>query len=335
MRLNSPRLICRFSFLMIMTVACLAGTPAEAGQAPISPLVTASMNATRTANGPAEGTAREARMKIGPGDVIEVTVLDEADLQQTVRLDDLGDGSFNFLGKLHLAGLTTDQAGVLIARKLKEGNYLLAPQVQVFIQKYSTQGVSVLGEVKTPGVYGVEGGQSLLDVLAAAGGTTPLAGSEITIQRAGDASTLSVVLSKDAYHTLSSNVQLYPGDKVIIPRTGLVYVLGDVGRPGGFVMENDGKITLLQVLAMAGGTTPTSSMNGPRLLRKGPSGYADIHIELKKILKGQEGDIQLQAGDILYIPGSVVKSAFARSTPQVLAAASGALGAGVVYNFTQ
>jgi polysaccharide export outer membrane protein len=274
-------------------------------------------------------------MKIGPGDVIEVTVLDEADLQQTVRLDDLGDGNFNFLGKLHLAGLTTDQAGVLIARKLKEGNYLLAPQVQVFIQKYSTQGVSVLGEVKTPGVYGVEGGQSLLDVLAAAGGTTPLAGSEITIQRAGDASTLSVVLSKDAYRTLSSNVQLYPGDKVIIPRTGLVYVLGDVGRPGGFVMENDGKITLLQVLAMAGGTTPTSSMNGPRLLRKGPSGYADIHIELKKILKGQERDIQLQAEDILYIPGSVVKSAFARSTPQVLAAASGALGAGVVYNFTQ
>ena len=132
-------------------------------------------------------------MKIGPGDLIEVNVYDEADLQQTVRLNDLGDGTLSLIGSVHLAGLTTDQAEALIARKLKEGNYLLAPQVSVFIREYSTQGVSVLGEVKTPGVYGVAGGQSLLDVLAAAGGTTPLAGSEITIQRAGDASTLTVL----------------------------------------------------------------------------------------------------------------------------------------------
>ena len=175
----------------------------------------------------------------------------------------------------------------------------------------------------------------MLDVLAAAGGTTPLAGAAITIQRAGDASTVSVLLSKDAKKSLSSNVRLYPGDKVIIPRAGLVYVLGDVGRPGGFVMEDDGKMTLLQALAMAGGTTHTSSMNGSRLLRKGPSGYTDIHVDLNKMLKGHEGDVQLQAEDILYIPGSAVKSVFARSAPAVLAATSGALGAGVVYNFTQ
>ena len=333
MRFISPRFICRFSFLLTMTVACLAGARAEAGQTPTPPLPAGSINATRTANGPAEGTAREARMKIGPGDLIEVNVYDEADLQQTVRLNDLGDGTLSFIGNVHLAGLTTDQAEALIARKLKEGNYLLAPQVAVIIREYSTQGVSVLGEVKTPGVYGVVGGQSLLDVLAAAGGTTPLAGAEITIQRAADASTLTVLLSKDAHQSLSSNVRLYPGDKVIIPRAGLVYVLGDVGRPGGFVMENDGKITLLQALAMAGGTTHTSSMNGSRLLRKGPSGYTDVHIELNKMLKGQEGDVQLQAEDILYIPGSALKSAFARAVPSVLAASSGAVGA-AVYQMT-
>ena len=95
-------------------------------------------------------------------------------------------------------------------------------------------------------------------------------------------------------------------------------------------MENDGKITLLQALAMAGGTTHTSSMNGSRLLRKGPSGYTDIHIELNKMLKGQKGDVQLQAEDILYVPGSAMKSAFARAAPAVLAATSGALGAAVI-----
>jgi polysaccharide export outer membrane protein len=268
-------------------------------------------------------------MKIGPGDLIEVNVFDEPDLKQSVRLNDLGDGTFSFIGSLHLAGLSTDQAGAMIARKLKEEHYLLAPQVGVIIREYSTQGVSVLGEVKTPGVYGVAGGQSLLDVLAAAGGTTPLAGSEITIQRAGDASTLSVLLTKDANRSLASNVQLYPGDKVIIPRSGLVYVLGEVGRPGGFIMQNDGKLTLLQALAMAGGTTRVSSMGGSRLLRKGSSGYSDIHIELNKMLKGREADVQLQAEDILYVPGSTMKSAFTRAAPAVLAASSGALGAAV------
>src|ERR1035438_8939453 len=107
---------------------------------------------TRTSkNVPIDGTAPEAMMKTGPGDLIEVNVYDEPDLKQSVRLNDLGDGTFSFIGSLHLAGLTTDQAGALIAHTLKEGNYLLAPQVAVFIREYSTQGVSVLGEVKTPG----------------------------------------------------------------------------------------------------------------------------------------------------------------------------------------
>jgi polysaccharide export outer membrane protein len=331
MKLISPRLIFRVSLLLTVTVACLAGACAEAGQTKASPLAAGNLSVTRTADNPAEGTAREPRLKIGPGDLIEVTVFDEPDLTQVVRVNDLGDGSFHLIGSLHLAGLTTDQASALIAGKMQEGNYLLSPQVSVIIREYSTQGVSVLGEVKNPGVYGVVGGQHLLDVLAAAGGTTPQAGAEITIQRSADGSSLTVPLSKDPQQSLSSNVQLYPGDKVIIPRAALVYVLGDVSRAGGFVMENDGKMTLLQALALAGGTTSTSSMSGSRLLRKSPSGYTDIHIELNKMLRGQAGDVQLQADDILYVPGNAVKSAFARSVPAVLAATSGAAGAAVYH----
>lgn len=332
MRTISPRLMCRFSLLTIIVVFLL-GIRVDAGQSPNSPFMAGSVNAARPANGAADETGREAKVRIGPGDEIEVTIRDEPDLQQTIRLDDQGDGSFNFIGSLHLSGLTTGEAGALIARKLKEEKYLLAPQVSISINEYSTQGVSVLGEVKTPGVYPVLGGQTLLDVLAAAGGTTPLAGSEITIQRADDRSTLTVLLSKDARQSLSSNLRLYPGDKVIIPRAGLVYVLGEVGRPGGFVMENDGKITLLQALAMAGGTTHTSNTNSSRLLRKGPAGYTEIRIELNKMLKGRKGDVQLQAEDILYVPNSAKKSAFARTAPAVLAASSGAIGA-AVYNVT-
>jgi len=329
MRFISPKLICRFSSPLITAALCLAGVNSRAGQDLNSPVGTGNVNSARTSKISEGGKAPEARLKIGPGDLIEVNVLDEDDLKQTVRLNDLGDGTLSYIGSLHLAGLTTDQAASLIAGRLKEGNYLLAPQVGVIIREYSTQGVSVLGEVKTPGVYPVMGGQTLLDVLAAAGGTTPQAGAEITVQRASDASTVAVLLSKDAHRSLASNVQLYPGDKVIIPRAGLVYVLGDVGRPGGFVMENDGKITLLQALAMAGGTTHTSSMGGSRLLRKGASGYSDIPMDLGKMVKGRVADVQLQAEDILYVPGSTMKSAFTRAAPAILAAASGAMGAAV------
>lgn len=324
MRFISPRLICRFSFMLTIAVASLAGARAEEGQTPTPPLAASSMNATRSANGARDAKVPEATMKIGPGDLIEVNVYDEADLHQTIRLNDLGEGSLSFIGKVHLAGLTTEAAEALIATKLKDGNYLLAPRVAVFIREYSTQGVSVIGEVNKPGVYGVGGGQSLLDVLAAAGGTTTLAGTGITIQRAADTSTLTVLLSKDAHQSISSNVRLYPGDKIVIPRAGLVYVLGDVAHGGRFIMENNGKITLLQALAMAGGTTHTSRMHGSRLLRQGPSGYTDVPIELNKIVKGKEADVQLQAEDILYVPGNTLKFAFSLIAPAVMAGASGA-----------
>ena len=324
MRFVSPRLISRYSLLLTMTVVCLAGARAKAGQTPTPPLPASSLNAIPTANRPAEGTSSEARVKIEPGDLLEVNVYDEDDLNQTVRINDLGDGTFNFIGRLHLAELTTDQAAVLIAGKLKEGNYLLAPQVAVIIREYSTQGVAVVGEVNKPGVYPVLGSQTLLDVIAAAGGTTPFAGPEVTIKRSADSNFITVRISKDAQASLTSDVRLYPGDKVVVPRAGLVYVLGDVGRPGGFVMENDGKLTLLEALAMAGGSNRTASLSHARLIRKTATGYTEVPIFLKKIIRGEDAAPQLQTEDILYIPNNVVKSLLTQQVPSALSTASGA-----------
>ena len=147
----SPTSICRFSFLLTCTVAVTWGRSRCSRSNTDSPLLAGGMNAISTANGPTGGATREARMKIGPGDLIEVNVYDETDLHQIVRLNDLGDGTLSFIGSVHLAGMTTGQAEALISSKLREGNYLLAPQVGIIIREYKTQGVSVLGEVKTPG----------------------------------------------------------------------------------------------------------------------------------------------------------------------------------------
>lgn len=104
----------------------------------------------------------ESRIRIGPGDLLDMTVFDSPELAQTVRVSDAGDASFNLIGEVHLAGLTANEAQSFIAGKLKAGNYVLNPQVAVLIKEYNTQGVSVVGEVNKPGVYNVLGNSNVV-----------------------------------------------------------------------------------------------------------------------------------------------------------------------------
>jgi len=157
-------------------------------------------------------SAARARLRIGAGDLVNVSVFDVPELAQTIRVNDRGDATLSLVGSLHFAGLTTDEAQALIATKLKAGNYLVDPQVSVFISQYSTQGVSVLGEVTKPGVYQVLGSRTLLDIISEAGGITSFAGSDATIKHV-DGTTVTVRLTKDAHASLATDVQLAPGDK--------------------------------------------------------------------------------------------------------------------------
>jgi len=316
------------TFFMLAATLSLHPRPALAqGDSTLKPPagIGERQNATNPPNDAAQGMPQDpSRMRIGPGDLIDVSVFDVPELAQEVRVSDTGDASFSLIGPLHLAGLSVEQARSLIAQRLKDKNLLLDPKVALLIREYNTQGVSVVGEVTKPGVYGVLGTQSLLDVVAAAGGTTPFAGPDVTIKRYADGTTATVHLTRDAQASLSSDVRLYPGDKVVIPRAALVYVMGDVGRPGGFVMENDGKLTLLEALAMAGGPHHTASLSHARLISKTSEGYSEVPIHLKKIIEGEEADPQLQAEEILYVPSNAVKSAFYRTAPSIVSATSAA-----------
>ena len=277
--------------------------------------------AAQSASAPAKS---DAMLRVGPGDLLEVKVFDSPELTQNVRVDDLGDASFSFIGRLQVANLTTDQVQNVIAMNLTEGNFLLHPQVSVLIQEYGTQRVSVLGAVQKPGVYPVLGSRTLLDIISSAGGTTSSAGSTVTIKRHSDGTLLTIPLTKDAQASLASDVKLEPGDKVIIPRASIVYVIGEVGRPGGFVMQNDGRMTVLQVMALAGGQTRTAAMTHARLIRMTATDYTEIPVSLKRIMDGKERDMELQAEDILYIPNSLAKSVIYHGVPNVLQAASSA-----------
>lgn len=273
---------------------------------------------------------RESHLRIGSGDLLEMTVFDEPEMTQGIRVSDSGEGNISLIGAVKLSGLTTAQAETMIATRFRDGNFLLDPQVHIFIREYGTQGVSVLGEVRRPGVYGVLGRRTLLDIISQAGGLTPMAGTQVTVQRADDQrNTLTADISNDAAKSLANDVELHPGDKVIVPRAGIVYVIGDVGRPGGYLMQNNGNITLVQAVALAAGATRTASAKHTRILHKAPTGITETVVDLKKILAGKSADIQLQAEDVVFVPTSGTKSILQRA-PSIMQTAASA----IVYSAT-
>ncbi len=248
---------------------------------------------------------------IAPGDLIHVQVFQVPELEQKSRVQDNGDLALIMGGEVKLAGLSPASAARVIEADLLAKNLVLHPNVLVTIDEYTTSKVTVFGQVKTPGAYLISTPRSLLDVLALAGGLTDLADRSIFVQRHGS-------LEKTAYSVTSqrgvisdTNVLINPGDTVLVPKAGVVYILGDVRLPGGYTMtNNEAQLSVLQLLARAGGTNNTAVPAHTRLIRKTNSGkgYEELPLQVSKMQKGKLPDVLLQADDILYIPFSYLRN---------------------------
>jgi polysaccharide export outer membrane protein len=267
-------------------------------------------------------------LKIAPGDLLHISVFDVPEMTQEVRVGAQGEAQLALIGNVKLAGLTSQEAEETIARELRDRKLLIRPQVNVLIKEFNSQGVSVIGEVQHPGVYQVLGARSLLDVVSMAGGLTNVADTRITVKRRrGSDQTITTRLATDnPTASLNNNVQIYPGDLILVPRAGVVYVMGDVNKPGGFVMQDSGRITLLQALAQAGGPSKSASLNKAVLMRRNNDGYETRKLHVGKMEKGEEPDLQLQANDILFVPNNRLKNAMT-GTQAVVAA----LGSASIY----
>jgi polysaccharide export outer membrane protein len=248
------------------------------------------------------------KVRIGPGDDLDISVFGLSELSQHVRVGSSGDVSMPLIGNLHLAGLSSDEAQRLIERRLTDGHFVNNPNVSVYVKEYTTEGISVMGEVNRPGVYSALGAQRLLDLIQTAGGLTSKAGRTVTVtHRDNPEHPIRLTLSDDAVKTAENNIELLPGDSITVSKAGIIYVVGEVNRPGGFVIE-DNKITASQVLAMAAGPTHTAALNGTKMIRHTPEGLKDIPLPLKKILEAKTADIELQSDDIIWVPGSKGKA---------------------------
>jgi polysaccharide biosynthesis/export protein len=263
---------------------------------------------------------------IGPGDVLHVQVLDTPEFDQHPRVTDAGEVPIIGVGNVSVIGLTPAAAASKICESLISKHYMNHPDVTVTIEQYSTQGVSVLGQVKTPGTYSISTSRSILSVISLAGGLTESADFHITIQRRdGSQQPVNYNLSNDARAAIADEVQVYPGDTVIVPKAGIAYVLGAVFRPGGFVMQNNhSQLTILQAVALAGGTPPSAVPSHAKLIRKTPDGgYQETAVNFSAIQKGKQPDITLQADDVIYMPFSYVRN-LAVNASGIVASTSGA-----------
>jgi polysaccharide biosynthesis/export protein len=264
--------------------------------------------------------AESGKLRLGPGDLVEVGVYGIPELATKARVGNSGDLYLPLIDYVHVGDLTLEEAQRLIEKRLSNGGFVKNPHVTVFIDEYASQAVTVLGEVSRPGVYPVMGERRLFDLVSAAGGFTEKAGKIITItHRDKPNQPVAVHLPQRIESSGTSNVEVLPGDTIVVARAGIVYVVGDVGRPSGFFMDS-GSLTVLQAIAMAGGTNKTARLNAARIIRKTPQGMQDEPIALNKILHAKMQDLPMQADDILFVPSSAGKTAAYRGIDAVVQA---------------
>jgi len=279
----------------------------------------------------ASGLAAQTKesMLIGPGDMLHVLVFDTPELEEHARVSDAGELSLVMGGSVKVDAMTPTQAAKAIEEVLLNEHILLHPRVLVTLDDAATQKVSVLGEVRVPGVYPIQTSRSIVSVLAQAGGLTDLADRKVLIQRHGTSDTVPYFVSNSPDTSLSTAVMVYPGDTVIVPRAGVVYVLGDVGHPGGYTMTNNAaQLSVLELVARAGGTNHTAVPSHAKLIRKSGTGYVEIGIQLADMQKGKLSDMPMQPDDIVYVPFSYLKN-FAVNGAGIAASAASA----AVYHF--
>jgi polysaccharide export outer membrane protein len=279
---------------------------------------------------------------LGPEDQITVRVFAANDIpDKPVQIDNDGSVTLPMIGTVHAAGLTVEQLedNLVIAYK----KYFKDPQVTVQVNDFRSQPVSVAGNVTKPGVVQLRGNRNLMEVIGQAGGLRADAGDSVLITRnlsegpiplagaftdptgkysVAHINIRSIMSGKDP----EANIQIKPHDVITVPRARLVYVLGDVSRPGGYVMTENETMSLTQAIALAGGWSKTAALSSARVLRaNGGATREQLLANVKKIMENKAPDLQLQPDDILYIPNSLGKVIGARGAEAAIGLGTGVL----------
>ncbi|MGC2424887.1 MAG: polysaccharide biosynthesis/export family protein [Nitrospirota bacterium] len=234
---------------------------------------------------------------LGEGDLLHITVYENADLATDARVSGDGQISFPLIGSVKLSGLTINQAEKKIASLLNE-KYLVNPQVSVFISEYRSKKVTVLGEVKIPGLFELNSDVTLLEIISKAGGLTEGAGDEVVIKRKSpspgdEGESITVSLKVLNHGDRTANVLVQDGDSIYVARAGFVYVTGEVKNPGKFKIEPG--MTVMKAIALAEGCTDKAASDRTSLIRKKDGKESSLKVGM---------DTLVQPDDVISVPES-------------------------------
>jgi polysaccharide export outer membrane protein len=309
----------------LQAAAAQSGTPQNGSRTvPSQPVGTATVPVTT----PSAQTASHASsaLVLGPGDELEVTVYGAPDLSRHTRVNGDGNISMPLVGDVRVAGLSSSETEAAIESRLREQHVLNDPQVSVYVKEYTNDGISVAGEVNRPGVYSALGPHRLFDILQTAGGLSEKASGSVVVSHKGDESNpVTVELSKDPSEMARNNIELQPGDTVFFAKAAMAYVLGEVNKPGAYILNSTGAVTVLQLVAAAGGPTHSAAVGGARMIRRTPNGLQERTVPLKALLRGKGTDMPVSADDILFVPSSRIKTIASASTVVATSTASAAV----------
>lgn len=279
-------------------------------------------------------------LPIQAGDQIGIKVLDVPELDQPgLMVTDRGEVPLQLVGNVFVKGLSPAEAADKIAKIYMERSFLRDAHVAVRVENYSSSSsVSVFGYVigasSTAGTTGVSvpisAPRPLLAVLSMAGGLSERASRTVTIQRRDKSiPPFSVTLPNNPLLSQLDNTLIYPGDIVIVPRAGYVYVLGSVVHSSAVLMSEDGRISLMQALSQVGSPVTSASLE-LTVFRKTDGRYQAMPVNLGKIVKGRQPDIELQAEDVIWVPFSFGKNLLVNGAT-ITAALASASATGIIY----
>ncbi len=302
--------------------------------------------------------------RIGPEDLLEIGVFEASEMNRSLRVSAGGEISLPLLGAVQAAGLTPRELEFVLQELLRR-SVMKDPHVSVFVREMQSHPVSVFGAVRKPGVFQIRGAKTLVEVLAMAEGLSEDAGDTVLVMRGaglrgtgqtnlaspaaspvelpageelGPAATAAAPAEPTGGGTIEielkrlldsgdegSNVPVYPGDLVKVTRAGIVYVVGEVRKPGGFMLKSNENISVLQALALAEGLTHTSQRSRTRIIHieEGTGQRRERIVDLSKILAGKAEDPILQPKDIVFVPNSTARSGMYRGAEAAISIVSG------------
>jgi polysaccharide export outer membrane protein len=254
-----------------------------------------------------------AKVPLTAGTLLDLRIYRVPEMSGSLRVDEAGQISVPLLGKIDVLGKTPAALQAELAQQFTLRGLLVSPQVNIDVLQYVVESTTVLGEVQMPGRIALQAPKSLPSVLAMVGGETIAAGSDIEIQHIRQpggraAYTEHAEYMRDASPDSVENVMINPGDTVFVRRAGIVYVLGAVTRPGGYLMVDRGSLDLTQAIALAQGTIIIASTKTVWIIRKRNGNILEIPVAYSKVVEGKEPSPVLESEDVLYVGVSKFKA---------------------------